>query len=71
MTQTVSGLGLTSLADIGIGVPKSTGGASTEDAKAGKLTFDTSKLTTALDSRLDEGPRPVLRRGRRPRALDA
>ena len=48
MTQTLTGLGLTGLADIGIGVPKSTGGAATEDAKAGKLTIDTDKLKTML-----------------------
>ena len=43
MTQTLSGLGLTGLADLGIGVPKSTGGATTQDAKDGKLTFDTDQ----------------------------
>jgi flagellar hook-associated protein 2 len=48
MTQLVSGLGLTGLADIGIDVPKSTGGAVTEDGKAGKLTVDTTKLSAAL-----------------------
>ena len=48
MTQTLTGLGLTGLADIGIGVPKSTGGAATEDAKAGKLVIDTEKLKTTL-----------------------
>jgi flagellar hook-associated protein 2 len=48
MTQMLSGLGLTGLSDIGIGVPKSTGGTITEDAKAGKLTVDTAKLTAAL-----------------------
>ena len=50
MTQVVSGLGLTGLADLGIDIPKSTGGASTEDAKAGKLDLDTEKLTKALDA---------------------
>ena len=50
MTQTVQGLGLTGLADIGIGVPKATGGAVSEDAKAGKLTIDTEKLTEALNA---------------------
>jgi flagellar hook-associated protein 2 len=50
MTQTLSGLGLTGLADLGIGVPKSTGGVTTEDAKAGKLTIDTEKLTAALNA---------------------
>ena len=44
MTQVVTGLGLTSLADLGITVPKSTGGATTQDAKDGKLTFDTTVL---------------------------
>jgi flagellar hook-associated protein 2 len=48
MTQTLSGLGLTGLADLGIGVPKTTGGATTEDAKAGKLVIDTDKLNAAL-----------------------
>ena len=48
MTQTLTGLGLTGLADIGIGAPKSTGGAATEDAKAGKLTIDSDKLKTML-----------------------
>ena len=50
MTQTVSDLGLTSLADLGIALPKSTGGATTEDAKAGKFSFDSAKLTKALDT---------------------
>ena len=50
MTQVVTGLGLTGLADLGIDIPKSTGGASSEDAKAGKLDFDTEKLTKALDA---------------------
>ena len=43
MTQTVAGLGLTGLADLGIGVPKSRG-ATTQDAKDGKLTVDEEKL---------------------------
>jgi flagellar hook-associated protein 2 len=50
MTQTVSGLGLSSLADIGITVPKSTGGTPTDDAKDGKLSFDSSVLQKALTS---------------------
>ena len=50
MTQVVTGLGLTGLGDLGIDVPKSTGGTSTEDAKAGKLNFDTEKFTKALDA---------------------
>jgi flagellar hook-associated protein 2 len=48
MSQLVSGLGLTGLADLGIGVPKATGGAISEDAKAGKLVVDSTKLTAAL-----------------------
>ena len=48
MTQTLSGLGLTGLGDLGIGVPKSTGGATTQDAKDGKLTIDTDKLGKAI-----------------------
>ena len=50
MTQVVSGLGLTGLADLGIAVPKSTGGATTEDAKAGKMTFDTAKFAEVLNA---------------------
>jgi flagellar hook-associated protein 2 len=48
MSQLVTGLGLTGLADLGIGVPKSSGGAISADAKAGKLTVDTTKLSAAL-----------------------
>ena len=48
MTQTLSGLGLTSLAAIGIGVPKSTGGLTSQDAKDGKLTVDSTKLNEML-----------------------
>lgn len=50
MTQVVSGLGLTSLADLGITVPKTTGGATTEDAKAGKMSFDTAKFAEVLNA---------------------
>jgi flagellar hook-associated protein 2 len=50
MQQVVTGLGLTGLADLGIDVPKSTGGAVTEDAKAGKLEIDTDKLQKTLDA---------------------
>jgi flagellar hook-associated protein 2 len=50
MTQTVSNIGgLTSLADVGIGLPKSTGVVN-DDAKAGKLTFDPAKLSSAIDT---------------------
>jgi flagellar hook-associated protein 2 len=50
MTQTVSGLGLSSLAAIGITVPKSTGTTPTQDATDGKLVFDSSVLSSALTS---------------------
>ena len=50
MTQTVSGLGLTGLADVGITIPKSTGATPTQDAKDGKLTFDSDAFTTALNA---------------------
>jgi flagellar hook-associated protein 2 len=50
MTQVVAGLGLTGLADLGIGVPKSTGGVTSEDAKAGKMTIDTEKLNAAINA---------------------
>ena len=50
MTQVVTGLGLTGLADLGISVPKSTGGTTTEDAKAGKMTFDTAKFAEVLNA---------------------
>jgi flagellar hook-associated protein 2 len=48
MTQTVSGLGLSSLADLGITVPKSTGATPTQDATDGKLTFDSDAFSKAL-----------------------
>jgi len=50
MTQTVSGLGLSSLADIGITVPKSTGTTPTQDATDGKLEFDSDAFSTALNA---------------------
>jgi flagellar hook-associated protein 2 len=51
MTQTLSGLGtLHSLADIGVSVPSANAGGPTDDAKEGKLTFDASKLTSALNA---------------------
>jgi flagellar hook-associated protein 2 len=49
--QTLSGLsGIVDLGDLGISVPKATGGASTDDAKLGKLTVDDDTLTEALDN---------------------
>ncbi len=50
MTQVVSGLGLTSLADLGIAVPKPSGGTPSQDAKDGKMSFDTTKFTDALNA---------------------
>jgi flagellar hook-associated protein 2 len=50
MTQVVTGLGLTSLADLGITVPKPSGGTPSQEAKDGKMTFDSSKLTDALNA---------------------
>ncbi|WP_028064526.1 flagellar filament capping protein FliD [Solirubrobacter soli] len=50
MTQVVTGLGLTGLGDLGITVPKPSGGTSTQDAKDGKMTFDTSKFTDTLNA---------------------
>jgi flagellar hook-associated protein 2 len=50
MTQVLTNVGgLTSLADIGITIPKADGLAPTDDAMAGKLDFDPSVLSTALD----------------------
>jgi flagellar hook-associated protein 2 len=47
----ITGLtGITSLADIGIDVPPASGGASTDDAKQGKLVIDDDKLSSALDT---------------------
>jgi flagellar hook-associated protein 2 len=49
LTSSVASIGnLKSLSDIGISVPKSTG-VVTEDAKAGKLTYDDAKLDGQLD----------------------
>jgi flagellar hook-associated protein 2 len=51
VTSTLSGLGsLTSLANIGVAVPTATGAAPTDDALAGKLTFNSSTLTSALNT---------------------
>jgi flagellar hook-associated protein 2 len=47
----IAGLtGITSLSDIGIDVPAASGGASTDDAKQGKLVIDDDKLSSALDT---------------------
>jgi flagellar hook-associated protein 2 len=50
LTQKVANIGgLSSLADIGITIPKSVGGVTSDDAKAGKLSYDPAVLDTALD----------------------
>jgi flagellar hook-associated protein 2 len=50
MTTLVSAAGVNDLSDIGITIPKATGGASSADGKAGRLVLDDVKLTAALDS---------------------
>ena len=50
MTEIVAGAGINDLADLGIGVPKATGGVVSEDGKAGRLVLDETKLTEALES---------------------
>lgn len=49
MSTIVADAGINDLADIGIGIPASSGGAS-QDAKDGKLAIDDTKLSAALDS---------------------
>src|SRR4051812_2856045 len=49
MTQTLSGLGLNSVADLGITIPKASSTV-TDDAKDGKLVLDSAKLTTTLNA---------------------
>ncbi len=49
MSNIVSAAGINDLADLGIGIPASSGGAS-QDAKDGKLAIDDTKLSAALDS---------------------
>lgn len=51
LTQSIANIGsLSGLGDIGIALPKSVGGTPSDDALAGKLTFDSSKLSSALDT---------------------
>jgi flagellar hook-associated protein 2 len=50
LQSSISGIGsLSSLSDIGIKIPKSTGGFTSEEAKAGKLEFDGAALDTQMD----------------------
>jgi flagellar hook-associated protein 2 len=47
----ITGLGsYSSLADIGVGIPAASAGGPTDDAKEGKITLDTDKLTSALNT---------------------
>jgi flagellar hook-associated protein 2 len=50
MTQPLKDLGLKGLGDIGISVPKSSGGTSTQEAKDGKMNLDSAKLTEMLNA---------------------
>ena len=50
MADVVTSTGINDLSDLGISIPKSTGGVVSADAKAGKLVLDEAKLTAALDS---------------------
>jgi flagellar hook-associated protein 2 len=50
MTNVVADAGLNDLGDLGISIPKSSGGVVSDDAKAGKLTIDDAKLSLALES---------------------
>jgi flagellar hook-associated protein 2 len=50
MTEVVAGTGIGDLSDLGITVPKSTGGAVSDSAKAGHLVIDDAKLTAALEA---------------------
>jgi flagellar hook-associated protein 2 len=50
MADVVNTAGINDLGDLGIAIPKSTGGAASAEAKAGKLVLDEAKLTKALDT---------------------
>jgi flagellar hook-associated protein 2 len=51
LRDSIAGLtGVDDLSDIGIGVPAASGGASSDDAKAGHFTLDADKLAGALDT---------------------
>ena len=50
MTKIVAGTGIDDLGDLGISVPKATGGTPSEDGKDGKLVIDDAKLSTALEA---------------------
>jgi flagellar hook-associated protein 2 len=50
MSEIVAGAGINDLGDLGITVPKATGGTISEAGKDGKLVIDDAKLSTALES---------------------
>jgi flagellar hook-associated protein 2 len=50
MTNINTGAGVNDLADLGIGLPASAAGVVSADAKAGKLTIDSTKLSAALEA---------------------
>jgi flagellar hook-associated protein 2 len=50
MGNIVAGAGINDLADLGISVPRGTGGTASEDGKDGKLVIDSDKLTSALNA---------------------
>jgi flagellar hook-associated protein 2 len=50
MAEVVSTAGVNDLSDLGIAIPKATGGAASADGKAGELVLDEAKLTAALDT---------------------
>jgi flagellar hook-associated protein 2 len=50
MTNVVTASGINDLSDLGIGMPASAGGVVSEDAKAGKITINDTKLNAALDA---------------------
>ncbi len=49
MSEVLAGAGLNDLSDLGISVPKATGGATTDAGRAGRLEIDDAKLTAALE----------------------
>lgn len=50
MADVVANAGVNDLGDIGIAIPKATGGQASADAKAGKLVLDEAKLAAALEN---------------------
>jgi len=50
MSNIVKDAGINDLSDLGIGIPASSSGVVSDDAKAGKLAIDDNKLSAALDS---------------------